>query len=474
MRGAWTAVIALALLGACDDGGEASGPADAGLDLAMLDGALPDGAAPDMARDGANPDGAPPADMTPPADMAPPDMAPPGVFHPGPYGTGWRDVAGPFVVPTTTGTFDYRARYEAEQSSVVVTLVVPGHEYTQALLASPFSALVLNAPRSAHYLFVALQAQDGSVDIAGLMDELQTEADFFLRDLPVEEKQHWFDHIHFATVPAQQVEGWLGDAVRTLQRFHFAVDPQQRLRQVGNTGDPVTGFQPTLAALGWEATYYDYEQGRDASLAAVLAGAEHHAEVAFAREVPEDQPFHVAESRFDVTWPADVGRYDTLVVDLTMHCPGHDDANCGEWDYLAHLRACADVDGEERCDTEIARWITTYAREGRWVTDLTPMIAHLEHLGWPTRFRFHNPGQPNGGTYDLKITFHLLDTGAPDRPTGWQPMFGGGAFTEAYNEGREPLAFNVAEGTTRVELVTLTTGHGFGRDAANCAEFCNH
>jgi hypothetical protein len=36
------------------------------------------------------------------------------------------------------------------------------------------------------------------------------------------------------------------------------------------------------------------------------------------------------------------------------------------------------------------------------------------------------------------------------------------------------LGFTAPAGTTKVELVTMITGHGFGKDADNCAEFCNH
>ena len=34
--------------------------------------------------------------------------------------------------------------------------------------------------------------------------------------------------------------------------------------------------------------------------------------------------------------------------------------------------------------------------------------------------------------------------------------------------------FTVPSGTSRVEIVATITGHGFGQDNQNCAEFCNH
>ncbi len=473
---AWGLWLALGLV-ACDDGDTPTERAQP----AAADQAVGDAAPSDAGADGGAPDQAV-ADMTAAdqgaADMAAPDQGPPaGGLQPGPYGTGFRDLAGPFTLPTTEGEFDYAARFTGEES-VVFVFYAPGNEYSAALFSEPFGALIEASPRSVHYVFLAYQDGGGAFDVPAFMADLQFEADSYLRDLPVDVKAHWFDHVHFVTTPAQAIGGWLGDTIQAQQAFHFAIDRTQRLRQIGNTGDPVTGFTPRLSFVAHEARYYDYEVARDAELAGALASAAHVSTVALARQVPEDQPFHVAESRFDVAWPDDLDRYDQLLVDLVMHCPEHTDRNCGEWDYLAHLRLCEPVeggaDGELRCDLELGRWITTYSREGRWVTDLTPMLARLRQAGWPTQVRFHNPGQPNGGTYDLQITFHLLDTGAPDHPVDWQPMFTGGAFNADYNLGRDPLPFTVPEGATRVQLVTLNTGHGFGRDAANCAEFCDH
>src|SRR5207302_4969362 len=43
--------------------------------------------------------------------------------------------------------------------------------------------------------------------------------------------------------------------------------------------------------------------------------------------------------------------------------------------------------------SEIGRWITTYHREGRWVTDASGMLALL-HSGGMRRFRFAANPQP--------------------------------------------------------------------------------
>jgi hypothetical protein len=467
---AWFALsLALALF-ACDDADPGTPSTDAAppdAAEATLDVGLPD-ALPDAAPD-AMPDAQPDAEPAP--DAGP--IEPPSPWSPGPYGTHWRDLAGPWTLNTTEGPFDYQARFTETQESVVFAFYADGYDYPAELWASDVAQLIATSPHTVNYVFGAYaNADNPGFNPATFIERFQLEVDAHLRDLPVEEKRHWFEHVHFVTEPAQAFDGWLGDAVRAHSTFNLALDRTQRLRQVGNLGSPLRGFAPELRHLAFEARYFDYELNREADLAATLAAAGHVSTLELDRR--EGDAPHVDHSHFTVQWPEDIDRYDRLLVDLTMHCPDHDDQNCGEWDYLAALRLCETIDGEERCDEEVGRWITTYLREGRWLTDLTPMLAKYRAYGWPSTLRLASGRQPNGGTYEVKVTLHLLDEAAEDHPDEWIPLFTGGPFTPEYNDTREPIAFTVPEAATRVELVTLITGHGFGGDEANCAEFCNH
>ncbi len=49
-----------------------------------------------------------------------------------------------------------------------------------------------------------------------------------------------------------------------------------------------------------------------------------------------------------------------------------------------------------------------------------------------------------------------------------------GDLTEIWHEDKLPLEFTPPEGTTKVELAGVVSGHGFGADTLNCAEFCDH
>ena len=79
----------------------------------------------------------------------------------------------------------------------------------------------------------------------------------------------------------------------------------------------------------------------------------------------------------------DLATYDTLEMFHEHACSERRDryqtssggyAGCHEWDYEANLRIC-DRDNASKCGTEFARWITTYGREGRWLTDLSPTCS---------------------------------------------------------------------------------------------------
>lgn len=118
---------------------------------------------------------------------------------------------------------------------------------------------------------------------------------------------------------------------------------------------------------------------------------------------------------------------------------------------------------------EVGRWITTYHREGRWVWDATQALATLKP-GGKQRLRYSG-GNTYLTTVDLRFSSKDKGWGAPSERV---PLFVGGGFNAAYNDGREPVTVDIPADAKHVELVAVITGHGFGQDQANCAEFCNH
>lgn len=143
---------------------------------------------------------------------------------------------------------------------------------------------------------------------------------------------------------------------------------------------------------------------------------------------------------------------------------------CHEWDYEANLRICERTNASS-CGTEFMRWITTYGREGKWLTDISPYLFMLENEDNRTfKYRGANKG-------DLTITLLLSNWGSDQRASGAEFAFTGGQFDGTYNNESlydRSLNFTVPSWASKVEIVATITGHGFNKDNANCAEFCDH
>ena len=120
------------------------------------------------------------------------------------------------------------------------------------------------------------------------------------------------------------------------------------------------------------------------------------------------------------------------------------------------------------CDTEIGRWITSYARDGHWTMDASPLLSMFKKGGNQT-IRF----QSSYG-YDNTLNFHLSNTGKNGTPQEIIPLFSGGSFNENYNAQYEAKEIEIPSNVTRTEIYAVISGHGWGSEVENCAEFCNH
>ncbi|MBM4372658.1 MAG: hypothetical protein FJ098_13440 [Deltaproteobacteria bacterium] len=400
------------------------------------------------------PDTAPLPDTPPPADTAPPPPTVP--FSEGPYGPGYREIAGPFTVPTLHGDWDFEASWNGEDVYVFV-FHHADYDYSNQLWASSISELLDRSPQNVHYLFGSFQA-DAAADVQGLSQRVGAALDL----LAPEKQAWWVERVHFVTIPAFQAPAALGDAVKAHPAFAFGIDRFQRWRAVGLLLFPGTGGAPAeLSYLTHEVRHWNFEWSRQEALDAeeavtvvpVLSGENVQSQV-----VEVDLPDATAMAGFD-----------TLLVDLAAYCPEHDEQACGEWDYISWLHLCPDPEAPDTCDVEVARWITTYGREGRWVTDISQMLA-LFPGGGTVRLRYDA-----GYAYDTWLSLRLSNRGKGGHPA--EAVFlwpGRDPFDAHYNDDRPPVVLDVPDDVSRVELYALITGHGFGVDSENCAEFCNH
>jgi hypothetical protein len=391
----------------------------------------------------------------PPETVIPPDGIP---FSEGPYGLVPFDTAGPFVVPTLNGEWDFEQEWGYGKKCYVFISHAPGYDYVDQLLNSSYADLLKYSPANVHYFFMSYD-KNAEAHVLGIKEKVQAVLD----TMESWESQPWEERLHFVTEPAHLLDNWLGQVGMEYGYFTFAIDRHQRFRETGLLA-PVTGGAtiPQLKYLTHEVIYFNYEYERDQTLA---AEQDQITEVTLFELEQFGGNKHV---EVDLPDAATMASFDTLEVDLTSHCSGNLDYSCGDWDYKAALYLC-DEDDPDICDTEIARWITSYKRQGRWVTDISQDLALLKD-GGTRRFRY----DPSGNSYLTTMTFRFSNRDKGMRPIQMQFLWGGGGYNLNYNPGHEPIEIDVPEDAKKVELLAFITGHGFGSDVANCAEFCNH
>ncbi|MEW5737526.1 MAG: peptide-N-glycosidase F-related protein [Myxococcota bacterium] len=413
-------------------------------------------------------------------------------FAPGPYGTKVRDLAGPFTLTLPEGDWDFASEWTG-QDSYLFLAYAPGTsgggiDTNRGLFAGNLRPLLDASPRNVHYVFGWLRDQPG---FEGVRQRWTQE----LHALPEPDRSWWLARVHFQLPALDQTPGWIGQMMTARwanpprylgnELTSFAIDRFQRIREVGMLGRLAqNGVAPDLSMLRHEAEAFNLEADTEARLA---------------RQSARVLTLATAQTAYDridvdVTWPdeAELAQYDTLEADLFLGCPEHRNTNCGAWDYLSHLRRCelaGPIDGGVNadggtgflpdggfawtCNEELARWITPYWREGRWVTDISAQLATLRP--GPNHLRWTASGQwdPRRTDYVVSLSLRLSNSQRGVRPVAAIPLWTGGNLNDSYNAAHPPKTVDVPADAVKVELVTLTTGHG-GVQPTNCAEFCNH
>ena len=289
------------------------------------------------------------------------------------------------------------------------------------------------------------------------------------------EEAKWNDRIHYIDQRATSITGGLGDMIGSINNpLYMGIDRFQMARESGSLASYPSGSTDPLHLAfepeQWNAEFPVEIRLQDPGIEVITM---------------MDFEYHSGgwqggySSKRNVTFPANLSSYDTLEIYHEHACDersnryGKSDGSeggCHEWDYEANLYICDPVDVNS-CGTEFVRWITTYGREGRWLTDLTPYLFMLDD----NDFRQFRYGGANRGS--LTISFLLSNWGEGDIANSGEFAFSGGQFDGTYNDESKysrQFNFTVPSGTTRVEIVSTITGHGFGQDNQNCAEFCNH
>ncbi len=452
-------------------------------------------------------------------------------WNEGPYDAVPWGVVRPFLFPGHDGDYNFEQEWTGEDSHVFVQDPSGG---ATAFWSSDLVEMLSWSPPNVQWFFVSGSAnwEAQTQDMIERIDAALAELDAMGAE---HGSMHWMPRMHVATVARNDIGGVVEEVLRDVSSQFgtgggmswqgFGIDRFQRVREIGLTRFVTQdGSAPDeLWFVAHEPRYYNYEYERE------LHKAQHPADLTMPLWTGEQ---YGGGGRFvEIEVPEDIAGFDTLEIELTMGCVDGLDRNCFEWDYKADLKLCevetkssppppscqpavtdpdtgdvltpadtypcqctspydGDVEREVTCNPvtdddgtviggewgtcpcacgpEVARWITAYNRQGTWLTDITPSLAFFQG-GGPARLRFGT-----SYNYSLSAELRFSQRGEEPRPFAAVDLWTGGDFNSNYNANHAPIEFTVPSGTVKAEVVAFITGHGFGNDDANCAEFCPH
>jgi hypothetical protein len=375
------------------------------------------------------------------------------------------DTAGDLTLHTTLGDWNLRQNW----SGCDVYIFIPEEPAQNAGAPDPTwstkkdnKALIDTMPLNTQVFFLSSQMGDDNRLVA--LDALKVSIDAQLDTYDAETRAWKERHIHYVTDKDSRADSWLGETLSS-PGWGAAIDRTQRVRYIGSMADPerydsnIGWFDPNISLVANEARYYNYEAARQERLDAEDATIVQ----AWSGQVISDPSWAGVTSTIDVVLPAadTMQTFDTLELDLTLLCEGDGEyGECPAWDYINSAYLCDESDSTV-CTTELGRWITTYHREGRWVHDVSPLLALLKS-GGTRRIAFYSQ-QP----YEVSLTLRFSDKGDVDRPDEVRVLYTGGGVSSTYND-REALDIDVPDDVTRVALGVVMSGHG----NPGCFEFC--
>lgn len=387
-----------------------------------------------------------------------------------------RQLAADFSVPRFTGgSWSLKESWTGCDSIIILPHNLRlSSKKPESWWGTSVADLVAKSPPNVVYIFVPRQSSP--VDTYGIAEAMQANVDAALADLPADEQAWWTDRLIVSEQRAYDLGNWVSDMLRSgVAPTGFAIDRFQQTRGLGGFA-ALDAYDPSITS-GWpweyrlymaanEAIYFNFEVERQARLDAVDA------------TIVEGLTGDVIQEYedFEVTLPdaETMATFDTLEVDIVMECPdtaNGEVGNCGAWDYLAHLWLFQG-EGDEETQIEMARFITTYHRESRWVVDASQALAWLKEGGkHKLRYNWAPPWnkQPTGVTLRLRLS----NQGKGMRPTEVIPLYTGGKLNADYNASREPMSVDLPASSKKVEFRAIITGHG-AETSLQCAEFCNH
>ncbi len=374
------------------------------------------------------------------------------------------EVAGDFTVETLDGPWSLADHWSGCESYVFLSYT--DDAYGTALFDSVPDGLYLNGPRNVHYFIGSYELDPAAARarVQAMRDRLEEGFDFY--EVTEDDRAFWREHFHFVVEPVTDIEGSVGDFFRASPEIvALGITREQRFDPVGSLYQfGRTGVVPDLGMGAYAGHYYNYLFDLHARLAA---------DGATVVTLVDEEGVTARTLDRAVTLPdaSAMASFDTMEVEVEIHCHLGPDG-CSEWDRIANVQLCLD----ETCsDTrEIARWITPYSRPGRmhWAWDASPFLGLVRDGGARTFRVVTGPDWEEPTPADVRVALRLSARDEP-KAVAAELAFTGGDFDATYNAAHPPFHFTPPAGTTRVELVSIVSGHGQA-PPDNCAEWCNH
>ena len=403
----------------------------------------------------------------------------------GPYQSNAFGTAGDFTISTTSGSYSFSSSWTGEHTYLFI-FNYKSSSYMSSLWNQDVGQLLENTPSNTIIIFGSFDS-DYSSDISSMENRVQN----WLSSQNQETRDSWNGRILYMNQRASTSGGSLGDIINEWSTFYYGIDRFQRWRQIGNLLDWSQGNsccyrfhyianEPQM----WNSEFTTQLRPQDPGITTVdvWKGERHRG----GWDYSSTGGYH---SYMNATLPEPImmERFDTLEVHHEHRCTdrrdryGIDDngdgstdrySGCHEWDRLQKFSLCANTTSNS-CGTEVVRYITTYGREGQWTSDISPYLFMFLD-GGDQRFRYSGA---EGGNLVITLMFSSWDED-DSRPVRGELAFNinNVKFNSNYNnESTHNRRHNVDSNTWHsVSIVAAITGHGFGNDPNNCAEFCNH
>ncbi len=375
-------------------------------------------------------------------------------FEEGPYGTGFGETAGDFTVTTEKGDWNFQENRKKDENYIFI-IYRPSNSESTAIWKTDMIRMFERTPDNTHYFFAVDGVQDLLDEKISIIKETIDSAFEISGRTSIKEK------IHIVTKPLKEADGWIKDWLAANKDFFLGIDRFQKIRKAGMFHSwESSSLDPVFEFVYKEAELYNYEEGLWNRLNGDPAG------IKVIKGI-DGLPFEGDGWTQYLYFTADIPEFEktgNLYIDLTQVCD--DPATC-EWDRIQQLFLCKDTT-DESCTVEIGRWITTYGRSGRWLTDITPLTPLFPKAG-EYKFKF----TVSGDQYVNYLNFVYKENDSETKAVEIIDLFKGTVpFNETYNDQWTETEIEIPDSAGKVMISSYITGHGNGSEVANCAEFC--